>query len=332
MPIAGLGPHGERAAPPSLLKLSEAEAAAAMARRFTVAIALHTSESDWAKQQISGIVAMLGRHSAAVIDVVDCGFSSAAQSDALQRLIAERPDAIISLPIGNTAVAAAHREIQRAGIKLILLDNAPTGLMPGQDYVTLISADNFGLGQTGAELLAAHIVKNGTVGLLSYGVDFFATNERHIAFLKWMENHRPDISIRQAKFESLAQAGTAMSQLVETAPQLGGCFIVWDEPAMQAVASLKAHGRIIPITTIDLGNAAAIEMASGGLIKGIGAQQPYDQGTAAAAATLLALIGRQPPPWVALPGLSVTVQNVIEAYQVVWHSPAPLALLKARRR
>jgi hypothetical protein len=82
---------------------------------------------------------------------------------------------------------------------------------------------------------------------------------------------------------------------------------------------------------IDLGNDAAIEMAGGGLIKGIGAQQPYDQGAAAATATLMALLGQQPLPWIALPGLAVTPENVVEAYQVVWHSPAPPALMKARK-
>lgn len=331
MPIAGLGPHGERAAPPYLLKLSEADGAEAQARRFTVAVVLHTTTSDWAKQQVAGMVATLGRYSAAVVEVIDCGFNVEMQVQSLQRLIAEKPDAIICIPIGSTAVAEAHRKVQRAGIKLIFLDNVPTGLMPGQDYVTIISADNFGLSQIGAELLAAHIVKNGTVGLLSYGVDFFATNERHIAFLKWMESHRSDISVRRAKFDSLNEAGTAALALIDTTPGLNGCFVVWDEPAMQAVATFKSRGTEIAVTTIDLGNAAAIEMAGGGLIKGIGAQQPYDQGSAAAAATLLSLVGRQPPPWVALPGLSVTPQNVVEAYQVVWHSPAPPDLLRARK-
>ena len=86
------------------------------------------------------------------------------------------------------------------------------------------------------------------------------------------------------------------------------------------------------MTTIDLGNAAAINMAKGGVIKGIGAQRPYDQGKAAATAALLALLGRQLPSWVALPGLAVTQDNVVEAYQMVWHTPAPPELIKARRR
>ncbi len=332
MPIAGLGPHGERAVPHTLLKLTEAEEAELRARRSTVAVVLHTTTSDWAKQQLAGIVATLGRYSAAVVEVVDCNFDIKQQIQAIQSVVKERPDAIISIPIGNTAVAEAHRSVHRAGIKLILMDNAPTGLIPGQDYVSVISADNFGLGQVGAKLLAAHIPESGIVGVLSYGVDFFATNERHIAFRKWMEAERPDITIKQTKFADVSQAGHAAGELIDANPNLGGLFVVWDEPAMQVVAALKSRSLTIPVTTIDLGNEAVLEMASGGLIKGIGAQQPYDQGVAVATATLLSLVGRQPPSWVVLPGLSVTPQNVVEAYQVVWHSPAPTELIKARRQ
>lgn len=332
MPIAGLGPHGERAVPHTLLKLSEREEAEVRARRSTVAVVLHTTTSDWAKQQLAGIVAILGRYSAAVVDVVDCNFSIERQIQAMQRIVRDRPDAIISIPIGNTAVAEAHRSVHLAGLKLILMDNAPTGLLPGQDYVSVISADNFGLGQVGAKLLAAHVPQAAIVGVLSYGVDFFATNERHIAFRKWMEAERPDIIIKQAKFANVSEAGKVAGELFDATPALGGLFVVWDEPAMQAVAVLKSRSLKIPVTTIDLGNEAVTEMAGGGLIKGIGAQQPYDQGVAVAMATLLSLVGRQPPSWVALPGLSVTPQNVVEAYQVVWHAPAPPVLIQARKQ
>src|SRR4051812_2702808 len=103
MSIAGLGPHGERAAGPDQLTLSDAEAAEARGRRFAVAIVLHTTASDWAEQQVAGIVATLGRFSAAVVEVIDCAFGIETQIDALDRLTRDAPDAIISIPIGNTA-------------------------------------------------------------------------------------------------------------------------------------------------------------------------------------------------------------------------------------
>lgn len=331
MPIAGLGPHGEKAAPPERLELTEADAAAARDRQFAVAAVFHTTTSDWSTQALAGIVTTLGRYSAAVVEVVDCQFSIENQIRALERIVEEQPDAIISIPIGNAAVAEAHRQVSRAGIKLIIMDNGPTGLLPGTDYVSVVSADNFGLGQVGAELLSPSIPSGGRAGILAYGVDFFASNEREIAFRHWMGARRPDVTILQARFSEVDRVAPVVEQFIDRQGEIDGMFAVWDVPAMQAIGALRSRGRTLPMTTIDLGNEAATELAAGGMITGIGAQRPFDLGAAAAMATISALLGHQPPPWVALPALPVTRKNVIEAYQVVWHAPAPSALIKASR-
>jgi ribose transport system substrate-binding protein len=328
--IAGLGPHGERAAPADRLALSEQDAEKARRSRFKVAAVFHTTKSDWAKQQLAGIVSTLGRYAAAVIEVADCDFAVDSQVEVLGRLRRTKLDAIISIPVGNAAVAEAHREVSAAGIKLVLMDNAPTGLLPGTDYATVISADNFGLGKIAAELLSPHVPTHGTVGILAHGVDFFVTNEREIAFRKWMGSERADVIMKREKFANLQDAGLATERLLRANPKLDGLFAVWDEPAMEAIRVLRTRPKPIPVTTIDLGNAVSIELACGAFVKGIGAQQPYDQGVAVATATVMALIGNQPPPWVALPGLAVTAGDVVESYQLVWHAPAPAELIKAR--
>lgn len=329
-PIEGLGPHGERAASLAGLVVTEDDADLARARRFTVAIVLHTATSDWSRRQLAGIVTTLGLYGAAAVEVVDCGFSYETQIRALGRLARQRIDAIVSLPVGNENVGQAHAAVARSGKVLVLLDNAPTGLLPGRDYMSLVSADSFGLGRIGAKLLAPHVPHEGTVGILAHGVDFFVTNEREIAFRKWLSAERPDIAIKRAKFHHVDQVAPVLGALLDATPDLDGLFAVWDEPAMRAVAALGE--RRLPMTTIDLGHDAAVALAEGAILKGIGAQQPHDQGVAAARATILALAGRQPPAWIALPGLEVTAANVVESYQVVWHAPAPPDLIRAAGR
>lgn len=331
MSIAGLGPHGERAVPAGQIQLSEADAARARTERFSVAVVLHTTTSDWSKQELAGIAATLGLHSAAVVDVVDCNFDVDQQAAALTRLAHEKVDAVISIPIGNARVAAAHRTLTQSGRKLVLLDNAPTGLLPGTDYASVVSTDNFGLGQSCAAMLSAHIPPNGAAGILGYGIDFFATHEREIAFRKWMANHRPDVTLVRERFAELDGAGAAALTMIEKTPALSGIFAVWDVPAMQAVQALTQKGIDLPITTVDLGNEVALDMARRGMIKGVGAQLPYDQGCAAARVTLTALLGMPVPPWVALAGREVTPADVIEAYQVIWHLPAPKAIIDSVR-
>lgn len=126
----------------------------------------------------------------------------------------EPVDAVVSIPIGSNLVAEAHRAISAAGKKLILLDNTPTGMLPGTDYVSVVSTDNFGLG--------------------------------------------------------------------------------WDVPAIAAAAAIRSAGRAVPMTTVDLGNGAAAELANGELVKGVAAQLPFEQGIAAGVATILGLLGREP--------------------------------------
>jgi ribose transport system substrate-binding protein len=331
MVITGLGPHGERAVPADRIVMSEAEAAAARAGRFSVAVVLHTTASDWSSQELAGMASVLGSYSAAVVEVVDCGFDMEVQSRELKRLAQEPVDAVVSIPIGNAAVAEAHLAISRAGKTLVLLDNAPTGMRPGVDYACVVSTDNFGLGTIAAELLSPHLREEAVAGIVNYGVDFFATHEREIAFRKWMQLQRPDVTLVRSRFQTIETAGAAFEQLLAENNDLEGLFVTWDEPAIRVLSAVRARGLDLPITTVDLGVTAATELSDGGLIKGIAAQRPYEQGTAAGVVTLLALIGRFLPPWIALPGLAVTDQTVIEAYQMVWHAPAPPALLNARK-
>ena len=228
--ISGLGPHGEKATPPERLSLSESEAAEAHRRRFEIAVVLHTTSSDWAKQQLAGIVTTLGRYSAAVVEVVDCNFDVVRQTREIERLTRYRPAAIVSIPIGNAEAADVHRGVSQAGIKLVLIDNVPTGLLPSKDYVSVVSADNFGLGQMAANLLSPHVPRGGVVGIIAYGVDFFVTNERDIAFRKWMAAERPDAAIKRDRFSTVEDAARATDALLRADPTMNGLFAVWDDP------------------------------------------------------------------------------------------------------
>lgn len=324
--ISGLGPHGERAADPRRLVITASDAAAARVGGYRVAVVLHTLSGNWSERHLSAIAGTLGDVSISLLDVIDCQFDPERQINALDYLIGEKPDAIISLPVENSAVAAAHARVSEAGIRLLLLDNVPTGLMPGKDYVSLVSADNFGLGIMAAELLAPHLRQNASVGILTYEVDFFATNQREIAFRKWMGAERPDVALHVAAFPAPHAAGDVARSFLQDHPSLDGLFVVWDEPAAQVLSVLQALGRSIPVTTIDLGADVVQLLAHGETLKGVAAQNPYSQGVAMAQVTILSLLGRQTPAWVALSGLPVTPTGVLGGYQSVWRAPGPKAI------
>ena len=90
------------------------------------------------------------------------------------------------------------------------------------------------------------------------------------------------------------------------------------------MAAARTAGRDdLVITTIDLGENVAIGIANGDLVYGLGAQRPYDQGVAEATLAAYALLDKEAPAYVALNALPVTQENLLEAWQAVYHSDAP---------
>lgn len=327
--IVGGGPQGEPPASPEDLALSEEDAAKAREGQFKVGVIVQTMEIDWSHLQVRGITDTLEEYGAEVIGVVDPGFQVAEQIAGIENMIQREPDAIIAIPVDDTATAAAFKKISDAGIELILMDNIPQGLSHPDDYATMVSADSQGNGAIAAEVLASEIPEGGTIGIVGFGIDFFVTDERVVGFEDWVEENRPDLTVKRTDFIDPNEATEVTENFLTANADVEGLFVVWDQPAMGAVTGARTLGRDIPITTIDLGLEAAREIASGGLLRGLGAQRPYDQGAAEALAALNALIGNETPAWVGVQSLPVIQSNVLEAYETVWHEEAPAALQDA---
>ena len=146
----------------------------------------------------------------------------------------------------------------------------------------MVSSDNFGLGKIAAAGLSPRIPDGAKVGVLGFAADFFATNEREIAFTKWLQVNRPDITPRIHRFARIEDSAAAADDLLSANPDLAGLFVVWDTPALAAANRLAERAATMPMATVDLGEAAAIALAKGDSFCCIAAQQPFQQGIAAA--------------------------------------------------
>lgn len=327
--IVGRGPNGEEPASPDDLELTEDEATRVREGGFEVGVVMQTMDIDWSTLQVQGITETLEKYGVEVAAVTDANFDVQQQIADIQNMIQIGPDAVISIPVDDTATAEAYRSVSEAGIELVFIHQAPRGLTHPEDYASVISPDNQGNGEVAAQMLAEMVPEGGVVGIVDFGIDFFTTNQRTLRVEEWLAENRPDIEVRTTDFIDPSDAGDTAANFATANPDLDGLFVVWDAPAMQTVSALRAAGLDIPITTIDLGNEVAIELARGGLVKGLGAQRPYDQGVAEALATMKALIGEQTPAWVALPAFPVTQANVLTAYEEIFHTEAPEELVAA---
>ncbi|BDG43001.1 substrate-binding domain-containing protein [Saccharococcus caldoxylosilyticus] len=329
--ILSKGPHGEAAVSAKTLKLTEEEVNKIKEGNYKAAIVMHYAGNDWSTAQIAGLKETFKRMGIKVVAVTDANFKAEKQVSDIETVLAKDPDIIVSIPVDPVSTAEAYKKAADAGVKLVFMDNAPEGLKAGQDYVSVVSADNYGNGVAAAEIMAKELNKKGKIGVIFHDADFFVTKQRTEAFEKTIKEKYPDIKIvARGGITSPSDGEKVASGMLTKHPDLDGIFVVWDVPAEGALAAARTAGRDdLVITTIDLGTNVALEIASDGIVKGLGAQLPYDQGIAEAILAGYALLGKEVPAYVAVPSLKVTKENVLDAWKLVYHKEAPDSIQSA---
>jgi ribose transport system substrate-binding protein len=332
--VLSTGPHGEEPTPGKEVQLTDKELEQIKGMNATAAIVMHYGGNDWARAQIDGLRSQFEKMGIEVIATTDANFDPGKQVSDLETVLARKPDIIVSIPTDPVATADAYKAAAEQGVKLVFMDNVPDGLQQGEDYVSVVSADNYGNGVVSAHLMASELGGEGKVGAIYHNADFFVTQQRYEAFKKTIQSDYKDIEIVEEQGiggpDFAGQAEEAASAMLTEYADLNGIWAVWDVPAEGVVAAARTAGRNdLVVTTIDLGQPVAIEIASGGIVKGLGAQVPFDQGVTEAKLAGYGLLDKKAPPYVALPALPVTGDNVLDAWKTVYHQDPPEKLREA---
>jgi ribose transport system substrate-binding protein len=331
--ILSSGPNGEKAFSAGDIKITPEQLAKIKAGHFTAAIAMHYSGNDWSQQQIAGLKSEFNKLGIQVIAVTDANFKGAQQISDLEAITAKKPNILVSIPVDAQTEASAFKKVADSGTKIVFMDQPANQMTAGKDYVSVVSADNFGNGMVAADELAKAIGGKGNVAALYYASNFYVTNQRYEGFVTRLKAKYPNIHLVAVQgFQDPNQTQSVASALLTKNPNIQGMWVAWDVPAMGAVSAARIAGKTPSNFTIvceDLGNEAALNMAQNGFIKGLGAQRPYDQGIAEADEAALSLIGGQTSPYVAVPSLAVDRSNLPESYQTVYHSAPPADVASA---
>ena len=326
--VLSKGPHGEDPAEAASVELSQAEIDQVKGMNATAAIVMHYGGDDWSAAQIAGLTQQFGELGIEIVATTDADFSPATQVSNIETVLALNPSIIVSIPTDPVATAEAYKKAADAGVKLVFMDNTPNDLVAGTDYVSVVSADNRGNGVVSAHLAAKALNCEGTIGLIFHDADFFVTRDRYEGFKETIESDYPGIEIVDEKgvtgpdFAGQAQANA--TAMLTQRPDLSAIWAVWDVPAEGVIAAATSAGRTdLVIVTEDLGKNVAIQLAKDELVKGLGAQRPFDQGVTEAKLAAYGLLGKEAPEYVALPALPVSHDNVVEAWQEVYHADPP---------
>jgi ribose transport system substrate-binding protein len=330
------GPNGEAPEDASAAELTDEQVAQIKKLDASAAIVMHYAGDDWSVAQIAGMKSEFKRLGIDLVASTDAGFKPDKQVSDLETVMTKRPDIIVSLPTDPVATAGAYREAAQAGAKLVFMDNVPQGFKAGRDYVSTVSADNYGNGVISAHLMAKALGGKGKIGLIFHEADFFVTRQRYDGFKKTIESEYPDIEIVEeqgiAGPDFAGQAQGVANAMLSKHGDLDGIWAVWDVPAEGVLAAARASGRLdLAVATEDLGKNVAIAMAKKELVVGLGAQRPFDQGVTEARLGALSLLGEKTPAYVALPALPVEHDNVLDAWKQVYHSDAPSDLVDSMK-
>ena len=170
--IMSTGPNGETATPATELSLTDEEIAKIKEGNYTAAISFHYGGNDWSSAQQKGLKDTFEKLGIEVTAVTDADFSAEKQVSDLETIMAKEPDVLVSIPTDATSTADAYQSVADAGTEIVFMDNVPKGFTAGENYVSCVSADNYGNGIIAADLIGEALGGAGKIGVIYYDVDF----------------------------------------------------------------------------------------------------------------------------------------------------------------
>lgn len=166
----------------------------------------------------------------------------------IEEAIAQRPHAVVFVPVHVTELAAAVRRLNATGIPVVNFLNR----MASGRFVTFVGSDDFRLAQGVAEVLFRHLGGGGDVIILEGTPGAVTSRERVRGFLdaaaRWP---RIRIAATRAADYQRATALRVMRELLATVPRIDGVLSANDEMSLGVIDALAVTGRSVPVIGVN---------------------------------------------------------------------------------
>lgn len=229
----------------------------------------------------------------------------AQQIELIGRAIAARPNAIVLVPVHETAANAAILEINAAGIPLFNLIVPTTA----GERVTFVGSDDAALGTSITRYLAKHLGDRGRIVVLEGSPASPTSRHRHAGILIGIAMSRPLAVAASVRGDyQRATAADAMTKLLADGVAFDGVIAANDTMALGALDVLEKHGLARPVVGINAIPEAIEAIREGRML----ATADYDAMKMACVATEAAvrhLRGEQVPASIMLPVQVVDASN-----------------------
>jgi ribose transport system substrate-binding protein len=330
--VTATAPDGSQGVHGSTIELTQAEIDKLKSSGRTYKVATFwQAQGDNETNMRAGIKATFAKYGLPIEITAEAAanWDAARQSDQIQTLVKTKPDAMIGILVDQDAVAPAIRAANEAKVPVIFWD-VPA---KGADFSAIVSSHGQVAGWKAADELAKAIGCKGDVAVMPMKFKFFPTDERVKGFLERIKTY-PDIHVVTQQGATVFDDGEKAGQgILQRFPKLAGAFASWQEPAMGYISAAKTLGKTdVALTTVDLGEQPALELATCGMLKATVTQLPYDEGVAEALDTAKLLAGSEVPGFAVTDVPTVTHDNVFEAYKQVFHKDPPKQLIDAYKK
>jgi ribose transport system substrate-binding protein len=324
------GPGGEAPTGYQAVALSDEDSAAIKSGNYKAAILMHQL-TDWVNAVIAGTrdtVAQLGVEGVAV---TDAQMDANNQRTDIETALALKPNIIVTLVVDPVSGAVALRQAIGQGIKVVLISNLPSGFKHGADYAGIVTDDLFAMGQSVAQMIGDSLGGKGEVALMFHDADYYVTNQRDKAVEAVLRRDYPGIKIvAKQGIVNPNDGETITSAILTQHPNVNAIYAPWDSIAEGAVAAVRTSGKKnTGVFTIDLGASIAMDMVTGGSMKGIVADLPYVLGESLAKIGALSALGRNTPAFVTVPAIKITKDNIQTEWQRSLNRPLPVEIQQA---
>ncbi len=326
-----IGPSGEQPTSYEEVTISSSDADAIRDGGYKAALLMHTS-GDWVNAVTAGVSAAFADLNIEIVANADAEFDSNKQKTDIETALALEPDIIITLILDPVSGAEALRPAIEQGVQIVLLSNLPNGFVHGRDYAAIVTDDLFNMGKSVAELIGDTLGGEGNAAVIFHDADYYVTNQRDTAVEAVLARDFPDIElVAKRGLADPADSEVIASALLTEFQDIDAIYAPWDGPAEGVVAALRAAGKQddVAVFTMDLGANNVLDMVKGGSVKGVVADLPFELGRTMANVGALATIGRGSAPFITVPAIKVTKDNVAQQWERSLNRPLPAEILSS---
>ncbi|MEA5001925.1 MAG: substrate-binding domain-containing protein [Christensenella sp.] len=306
-------------------KLTDEQAAKIKEGKLTAALVMHTTGESYSAAVVDGATKAAEELGIEIVAQTNCDWKAEQQATDLESVLALNPDIVIIMQVDVEAMTQQLKGAQANGTSMVYFDNINANLAE-EDYVSLVTTNTYGAGMECAKDMAQQLGGEGKIAMFSWTAPNLGNKARDQGFRDYIEKNFPNIEIvTQEGYTEATDCAALADGVFAKYPDLDGAYAQWDVPAEGVISSAKSVGLgdDFAVTCVDLGYNVARIMAEGGMVKGIGAQQPYSVGYHCMIAGALDAVDESVPKMVLIDPINVTQETLAESWPVIYNQELP---------